>query len=186
MAELEDLRDRRLGWTVDVRRKREFDIHEHGRRVGKLSRPSICRGRYGGECAGVRWQIQIVLRRVRWTELVGFAEGGYGLGEGRRRAREYEATVDGAAYRLVREEERGVWRDEGGFVVASFAYEANPRMELRWIRNGRIRVFTACVIPHAPVLVLLGLHQIVYGGFFTSSYGGGLDFSGLFAGGFDW
>ncbi len=161
MTEIEDLRNRAFAWRAD-RRRRECVILDGERPVGRLVLKSGWRGLYDGELAGLDWTIRSKDGVVS-TDEIDFADGGRGLAKVRTGPMGgVEATIDGVArYEFRRDLPlRGVWRDDRGAAVL-FLTPATNRRAL----GGLAQVSADCPLPHAPILLLLGLVKVVYQGY---------------------
>ena len=94
---------------------------------------------------------------------IGFRGASVPIASARETTSAYEAIVDGAStYRFVLDSEtigRVVCRDKEEFAMVAFTSSSCGGRS-----TGTIRVFEACPVEQAPVLLLLGLRRMVYGG----------------------
>ncbi|GEM_PF-4055495 len=152
MAELEDLRGKTLAWFVSQRRPLLCAVTGQGTKGGRLLQSD----RYGpirASLAGVGWSFRIVQGDVLTFD------GGPTVAVAQRSLGGYEAEIDGSArYRFVRvAPNRNDWLDAAG----RHAVLLRRHRHSAYNESGEIIISVTSTIEHAPVLILLGIVNLV-------------------------
>lgn len=163
MPELEDLRGRTLSWLRNRDRPLLCQLYEASEIIGAISHNGAIAPTYA-EFAGVKWRIESTRRRLRKIDRVGFGSRGPLIAECTTDWDFYmrlihTLTIDESeAYTLHQsDEQRATWHDKAGREVVSFRKLGVSR------DAGEIFVSGSVSLPHAPILVLVGVLRSLRG-----------------------